>query len=227
MEKRLLLVDNTVDERYRPADDWARYLTLPADVVAAATEPLPGDLDCYTHVLFTGGLPSALENTDWQWRERVLMQKAVQDNKNVLAVCFGFQLLAQAMFGMDAVCARSAMGAAPELGWTEITVTRDDPLLGEAGESCWGYVSHFDDVCKIDERTADVIAKSPACPIHGFRIKGKNAWGLQAHFEIDIETGKHYNKNFIAAFPPLAEMILEPAKDSGFIRRLVPRFEAL
>ncbi len=227
MEKRLLMVDNIVDERYRPAEDWARYVTLPTDVVRAASEPLPGTLEGFTHVLFTGGLPSALEDADWMRRERALMQTAANEGKNVLAVCFGFQLLAQAMFGMDAVCARSARGAAPELGWTEVTVTRDDPLLGEKGASYWGYVSHFDDVCKIDAAKADVIANSPTCPIQGFKMRGTNVWGLQAHFEIDIETGKGYNKNFVAAFPPLADMILGPAKDSGFVHRLVPRFERL
>jgi len=227
MEKRLLIVDNRVDERYCPADDWARYVTLPADVVAAAFEPLPSELNAYTHVLFTGGVPSALENADWQLNERALMQKAAHENKNVLAVCFGFQLLAQAMFGMDAVCARSDRGAAPELGWAEITVVKDDPLLGKQGAAYWGYVSHFDDVCKIDESEADVIASSPACPIHGFRLKGRNVWGLQAHFEIDIETGKRYNRNFVAAFPPLADMILLPAQDSGLIHDLMSRYEQL
>jgi GMP synthase-like glutamine amidotransferase len=155
------------------------------------------------------------------------MQQAVREDKNVLAVCFGFQLLAQAMFGVDAVCARSDRGAVPELGWAQVTVTKDDPLLGEAGVGYWGYVSHFDDVCTIDETMADVIANSTACPIQGFKLKGKNVWGLQAHFEIDIETGKRYNENFIAAFPPLREMILEPARDSEFINLLMPRFEQL
>ena len=227
MRKRLLLIDNMVDERYRPAEDWARYTMLPTDVVKAVYDPLPDDLTSYTHVLFTGGIPSALENADWQKRERALMQLAVEENKNVLAVCFGFQLLAQAMFGMDAVCARSERAAVPELGWTQVTVIKDDPLLGETGAAYWGYVSHFDDVCKVDDQIADVIANSPACPIQGFKLKGKSVWGLQAHFEIDIETGKRYNKNFIAAFPPLESMVQEPAQDSGFIHQLMLRFEQL
>lgn len=227
MEKRLLIVDNRVDERYCPADDWARYITLPTDVIMAALESMPEELDRYTHVLFTGGLPSALDNADWQQKERAFMQKAARENKNVLAVCFGFQMLAQAMFGMDAVCARMSRGAAPELGWTEVSVVKDDPLLGKVGNAYWGYVSHFDDVCKIDESTAEVIATSPACPIQGFKMKAKNVWGLQAHFEIDIETGKRYNRNFVAAFPPLADMILLPEKDSGFICDLMTRFERL
>jgi GMP synthase-like glutamine amidotransferase len=136
-------------------------------------------------------------------------------------------MLAQALFGMDAACQRADRGDAPELGWAQVTLDRDDPLLGNAGDAYWGYVSHFDDVCKVDGETADVIAHSPACPIQGFKLKGKNVWGLQAHFEIDIETGKQCNEIFVAAFPPLAQMVLEPAQDSGLIHRIVPRFEQL
>lgn len=223
MTKRLLLVDNAIDENYRPAEDWARWITLPTDVVRAATEPLPSSLDAYSHVLFTGGLPSAREDTDWMRRERELMLKAADAGKNVLCVCFGFQLLSQALFGMDAVCARTA----PELGWAEVTVNRDDPLLGTRGSKYFGYVSHFDEVCRIDPETADVIASSDACAIHGFRLTGKNVWGLQAHFEIDVETGERYNRMFTAAFPQLEGIILLPPRDSGLIRELTARFEQL
>ncbi len=227
MTKRLLLIDNAIDENYRPAEDWARWITLPTDVVRAAAEPLSADPDAYSHVLFTGGLPSAREDTDWMRRERRFMLEMVEADKNVLCVCFGFQLLAQALFGMDAVRARAAQGAAPELGWAKVTVSKDDPLLGQKDSAYWGYVSHFDDVCRIDETAADVVAASDACAIHGFKLKRKNVWGLQAHFEIDIEAGKRYNAMFTAAFPQLDGIILRPPRDSGFIRELMPRFERL
>ena len=227
MPKRLLLVDNGINAHYRPAEDWAEHLSLPTDTIRAPFEPFPNTLVPYSHLLFTGGLSSTCENALWQQQERALILRAINENKNVLCVCFGFQLLAQAVFGPEAVCSRLTQGKAPEIGWTEISVRRDDRLLGEQGRSHWAYVIHFDDVCRVDTEIADIIAVSDACPIHGVKLKGQNVWGVQAHFEVNMETGSRYNAMYTAAYPQISGVIMKPARDSGFIVPMMSCFEQL
>ena len=227
MKKRLLYIDNSVNKEYQPADDWTPYFTLPYDIVHPPAGEIPVDLDRYTHILISGALPGVLEEDDWQGIETSLIQTAVKQKKAMLGVCYGHQLIAKTLFGTASVCTRSAIGQPPEIGWTKITILADDPLFGKRGESYWGYVSHYDDVCHVPAEMADIIAASPACPIQAFKLKGLNIWGVQAHFEIGLAAGSRYLHNKLKKNPQLAEVILSEPRDSGFIDLLMRRFQAL
>jgi GMP synthase (glutamine-hydrolysing) len=181
--------------------------------------------DRFSHILISGGKPSVLDKSGWVESEMDLIRSAVSENKNLLGICYGHQLIAATIFGLHTIRRRKN----PELGWTEIRVLNDDNLCGKRDQIYWGYVSHNDDVIEVCEDTADIIMASQDCAIHGFKLKGKNIWGLQAHFEISVAEGLRLNELEILKNPNIAPLILnrKHPKDSGFIDLLMDRFQML
>ena len=186
---RILFLDNSIkDDLYRPLSYWEPVLMFDFDPYRASAGEFPDNLDRYSHVFLTGSTASVLENTDWIKTEQELILTAVDQGKVVVGSCFGHQIMARAMFGDDAVRKRSALDA----GWPEIEIMADDALLGKAGSKIFGYVFHYDDVCKIDENRASVLAHSDACDILAFKLKDKPVWGIQPHFEMGIVEGLNF-----------------------------------
>ena len=183
---RILFLDNSIKgDLYKPLDYWEPVLMFDFDRYRASAGEFPGSLDKYSHIFLTGSTASVLDNTDWISAEQDLIRQAVDQGKVVAGSCFGHQIMARALFGEDAVRKRPALDA----GWPQIEVLSDDALLGKAGSIIFGYVFHYDEVCKIDENRARVIARSDACEILAFKLKDKPVWGIQPHFEMGIIEG--------------------------------------
>ena len=133
----------------------------------------------------SGSTASVRDNADWIRAEQEFIKTAVDRGKVMMGSCFGHQIIARALFGDDAVCKRPAL----DVGWPEIEILADDALLGEAGSKIYGHVFHYDDVCRIDDKEATVIARSKACEILAFKLKDRPVWGIQPHFEMGIVEG--------------------------------------
>ena len=225
MGRHLLYINNRIDDEYQPEHHLRPYFTLPYTMVTPPLGEQVPSSDGFSHIVISGGKPSVLDQNDWQKAEMDLIRCAVSKNKNLLGICFGHQLIAATLFGLHSVCRRKD----PELGWTEMRVLKDDKLCGKRGQIYHGYVSHNDDVIKVCEDTADIIMDSQDCAIHGFKLKDKNIWGLQAHFEISIAEGLRFTELELHKNPEIAPLVLNlrHPKDSGFIDSLMERFQML
>jgi len=183
---RILFLDNSIkNDLYKPLAYWEPVLLLDFDSYRASAGELPHALDDYSHIFISGSTASVLDNADWIEAEQELIRTAVDQGKVVVGSCFGHQIIARALFGDGAVRKRRAL----DVGWPEIEILADDALLGEAGSKIYGYVFHYDEVCKIDENEATVIARSDACKILAFKLKDRPVWGIQPHFEMGIVEG--------------------------------------
>jgi len=186
---RILFLDNSIeDDLYRPLYYWKPVLMFDFDAYRASAGEFPENLDAYSHIFLTGSTASVLDNSDWIKIEQDLIRAAVDRGKVVVGSCFGHQIIARALFGDDAVRKRDALDA----GWPEIEILVDDALLGEAGSKIFGYVFHYDDVCKIDANRATVIARSEDCEIMEFKLIDRPVWGIQPHFEMGIIEGMKF-----------------------------------
>ena len=186
---RILFLDNSIeDDLYRPLGYWEPVLMFDFDAYRTSAGEFPENLDAYSHIFLTGSTASVLDNSDWIKTEQDLIRAAVDRGKVVVGSCFGHQIIARALFGDDAVRKRDALDA----GWPEIEILVDDALLGEAGSKIFAYVFHYDDVCKIDQQRAIIIARSNACEILAFKLKDKPVWGIQPHFEMGIVEGLNF-----------------------------------
>lgn len=111
----------------------------------------------------------------------VVIPKLVEHDIPVLGMCFGHQVLADALGGEVAKDNEQA-----ETGIAEICLTEDgesDPLLQDMDSCFSAVVGHKVSVVKLPEK-ASHLAKSRQSPLQSFRYKN-NVYGFQFHPELD------------------------------------------
>ena len=224
MEK-ILFLDNTIDnDTYQPLTYWEPVLFFPFDLCRVSADERPSGLEEYSHVLITGSTASVLDDADWMQAEAELIRSAVNQGKVILGSCFGHQIIARALFGMQKVRRRKK----PEIGWPDIEVLADDPLLGKAGRTINGFLFHYDEVCHLPDGDAAVIARSINCENLAFKLKDRPVWGIQPHFEIGIVEGLKYLDIVSGADVPGRQSYFttrqDPPRDSGGIFPLMQAF---
>ena len=222
---RILFLDNSLpDDRYHPFLYWEPLLLFPYDVFRVSAGELPQELDAYSHILISGSAASVLDDTDWMQAEVTLIQNAVNKGKVILGSCFGHQIIARALFGMNTVRKRKN----PEIGWPDIQIVASDSLFGESGRTIHTFIFHYDEVCTVPEEKATIIARSKECGILAFKIKGKPVWGVQPHFEMGIVQSLRYIDRVKGDKVPDKQIFFSNdqymPKDSGWVIPLMKRF---
>jgi len=222
---RILFLDNSIDEdAYQPLSYWEALLLFPYDLFRVSAGEWPPELESYSHILITGSAASVLDDTEWMQAEVNLIQKAVNKGKVILGSCFGHQIIARSLFGMDAVRKREK----PEIGWPDIQIVSNDPLLGESGRTVHSFIFHYDEVCMLPEENATIIARSKQCDILAFKVNDRPVWGIQPHFEMGIVQGLRYLDNFKSNLVPDRKIFFSAArympKDSGWAIPLMMAF---
>jgi GMP synthase (glutamine-hydrolysing) len=182
---RLALLDASHDD-----SDTRRNFRreLDADLVefGAVDGELPGDdaYDEFDGVVVTGSRASVYWDDPWIESLVRWVAGATERDLPVLGVCFGHQVLAEALGGRV-----EGMGEF-EIGYREVDRVGDDPLLAGLGERFTVFTTHGDAVAELPP-DAEVVAENEY-GIHGFR-KG-NAFGVQFHPEYDPETAREVTR---------------------------------
>jgi GMP synthase-like glutamine amidotransferase len=221
----LLVLDNALDHGfYRPVEHWARLAGFEPESVyvpSGAALPEPG---AHGHVIISGSEDTITRLPAWAEDEARWVAAAARAGVRILGSCWGHQLIAVAFAGPAAV----RRSATPEIGWRRIEVLSDDGLL-PAG-SFDSFCAHLDEVvpgCHPDIR---VLARSPDCALHAFRVGDLPVWGVQAHPEVEPAVGRAFLEGGAARWPEHADAYrraLEgPVMDSEIGPELVRRFLA-
>jgi GMP synthase-like glutamine amidotransferase len=220
---RVAIIDNSINPSvYKPVEHWAAFLQAPFASFRAPDGRLPDLEKGFTHLILTGSEASIVEREDWVGSEVEFVRDALERGFPTLGSCYGHQLLALALCGPAHVrrCRR------PEIGWHPIAVREKSGLLGKEGIA-YAFSSHFDEVIGLDERFR-VLASSADCPVQAFELKGRPAWGIQFHPEIDIPAAREYLQNLVdlglETSPLFAEALGMSPRDSGLIRGIVRHF---
>ncbi|MGD2184732.1 MAG: type 1 glutamine amidotransferase [Desulfobacterales bacterium] len=222
---RILFLDNSTDDDvYQPLTYWEPLLLFPYELFRVSAGQWPDGIDSYSHILITGSTASVLEDTAWMQKEATLIRDAVTKGKVILGSCFGHQIIARSLYGLDAVRRR----AKPEIGWPDIQIVSSDALLGESGRTIHTFVFHYDEVCALPEENAKVIARSEESDILAFKVRGRPVWGVQPHFEMGIVQGLKYLENVKGDQVPDKQIFFSAAqympKDSGRVIALMKAF---
>ena len=106
--------------------------------------------------------------------------EAAADGVPILGVCYGHQVLAEALGG------RVAGMNDFELGYNTVEQVGDDPLFEGIADSFTVFTSHGDTVADLPPG-AELIAHNDH-GVHGFR-RG-DCWGVQFHPEYDLRTAR-------------------------------------
>ena len=141
-------------------------------------ESLP-DLDTFDWLVVMGG-PMSVHDTDeypWLAAEKDLIRAAVDDDKIVVGICLGAQLVAEALEA-DVYEADTS-----EIGWFPVQATRnaaESPLFADLGEEYDVFHWHGDTFDLPEGATR--MARTDACANQAF-VYDNRVVGLQFHLE--------------------------------------------
>lgn len=142
---------------------------------------LPGDLDDVDALVVTGSKYHVYDPMEWIVETEDVALDALRTGIPVLGICFGHQLLADALGGtVENMDDR-------ELGYSEVHLTAEgqrDPLFQDVPETFLTFTSHEDRVETIPEGT--VLAENEY-GIQAFRSDRYPGYGIQFHPEFNLD----------------------------------------
>ncbi|WP_262695590.1 type 1 glutamine amidotransferase [Kordiimonas aquimaris] len=136
----------------------------------------PDDIDAYDLYIITGSKHGVYEPHKWILPLENLIREAFHRNKKLIGICFGHQIMAQALGGC---VEKSDKGLG--VGLMDYDVTSADGTVRPVSLYAW----HQDQVVKAPDGSK-VIAKSDFCPIAGLQY-GDQAISVQAHPEFTAD----------------------------------------
>jgi GMP synthase (glutamine-hydrolysing) len=154
------------------------------EVDARSAERLPA-ADAFAGVIATGSASSVTERAPWIVRTEEYLAEAVRHEQAVLGICFGHQLLGQALGGLVEKNPRGR-----EMGTVEVTIVADDPILDRSIEPALAHATHVDSVTRLPPG-AQLLATTALEPHAALRF-GERAWGVQFHPEFDEQVMADY-----------------------------------
>ncbi len=224
---RVLILDGSIyPQIYRPSDQFSCLCEpVPCDAVHLPSgEPVP-DLSAYSHVIVTGSEASIVEHAPWYDVEAEAVREAVERRLPVLGSCFGHQMLAWALSGPRHV----RRSPTPSVGWVEVQVVGNDPLMDAVPRSWNVFAFHFDEVYR-PPAPFRILARTDLHPVHVMRYGDLPVWGIQAHPEIPPDQARALMEGFCDLRPDLAGVVRpalrQQVRDHGVARDILLRFLA-
>jgi GMP synthase (glutamine-hydrolysing) len=145
---------------------------------------LPGFPDV-AGVVITGSSSSVTERASWMLRVEDYLRVLVRERVPTFGICFGHQLLGQALGGH---VARNLHGR--EIGTVDVEVILEDPLLDGVTPPFRANATHVDTVERLP-LGATVLARTSLEPHAAVRFS-EAAWGVQFHPEMDAAVVRGY-----------------------------------
>lgn len=157
------------------------------DTVDARHEALP-PLDNYQGILITGSHHMVTDHEAWSDALLPYIREMAQRNLPVLGVCYGHQLLAEALGGSAGYHPEGA-----EIGTVDVSLTeagQQDALLGQLPTQFSAHVTHSQSALTLPEN-AVLLAHNNYEPHQAFRLNS-NIWGVQFHPEFSAAVNRIY-----------------------------------
>ena len=154
------------------------------EVDARHAESLP-EASSFAGVIVTGSASSVTERASWILRVEQYLARAVEQEHPVLGICFGHQLLGQALGGLVEKNPRGR-----EMGTVQLSIVADDPLLDRDATPALAHATHVDSVTVLPPN-ARLLATTLLEPHAALRF-GERAWGVQFHPEFDPQVMTEY-----------------------------------
>jgi len=207
-------------------DDWfARGLGAPVRVVAADEGEALGPPEAYAGAVFSGSPAMVTRREAWS----VALEDWCRDAHGrlpLLGVCYGHQLLAQALGGEVADNPRGV-----EVGYRRLALTdaaADDALFDAVTAPLGVFESHTQSVARAP-RGATVLAHNDHDPNQALRL-GPLTWSVQFHPEFDADITRGYleaRREVYRAGGLEVDALIDGLVEDDASRALLTRFAAL
>jgi len=143
------------------------------------------DFRAFAGLVITGSSANVPTREPWILEVEQYLARAVPSGLPIFGVCFGHQLLGQALGGRVEKNPRGR-----EIGSVSLRLSSNDALFAEYPDGELVNMTHLDSVVELPPG-ARVLAATELEPYAALYF-GQRAWGVQFHPEIDAEIIKHY-----------------------------------
>jgi GMP synthase-like glutamine amidotransferase len=143
------------------------------DVIKGALPENPDVCDGY---ICTGSRYSVYENRDWILRLQAHVRELATARKPFVGICFGHQVLAQALGG-EVAQAEQGWG----VGILEMSIVQPEAWMLPPRQQCRLQYMHADQVQRLPPQS-EVLATASHCPIAMFRVN-RMMLGIEGHPE--------------------------------------------
>ena len=150
-------------------------------------QPLPAAEDL-AGVVITGAAAMVSDRESWSEHTGQWLKQVVDKGIPVLGVCYGHQLLAQALGGKVGL-----NPAGRQIGTVKgelLDTSKNDPLLGQLPDTFPAQTSHSEVVLELPPG-AESLATSPLTDNFAIRF-AENVWGVQFHPEFSTAVMSEY-----------------------------------
>jgi len=137
-----------------------------------------------SHVVISGSELSAASRNPNDDALIALIRRSVKQNRVVLGICYGHQMVARALVG-DRACRRAEI---PEFGFKRVFLSPNSLFSGI--DVLTPVHSHSDEVTGLPEDRFEVIASTDHCEVQAWQLRGRTVWGVQFHPELDERLGR-------------------------------------
>ncbi len=150
-------------------------------------ETLP-DPSMYSGIVLTGSDAMVTEQCDWSVTTRDWLSSALSCDTRILGICYGHQLLAEALGGKVDWNPNGL-----EVGTVSVSLTREGrhlPLFSGLPDDLVVQCYHSQSVLQLPER-ARLLCQNDHDKVQGF-VWEERAWGIQFHPEFDAGIMQSY-----------------------------------
>ena len=176
-------------------------------------DSLPDGADGHDAAVVLGGGQNALADEEYPYFPKLLdlVRDFERNERAVLGICLGSQILARAFGGENRI------GGASEFGWREVELTETagkDPVLGALPHRFPIFQWH-DDTFTLPPG-AERLAGNDIAENQAFRV-GRAVYGFQFHFEANLALVRQWSEAFSGQIaqrhPDWAERLDSEARD--------------
>ncbi|MBI5177234.1 type 1 glutamine amidotransferase [Candidatus Micrarchaeota archaeon] len=186
--RKILIVKNAPHEGPGLIAQFLKTHGVPHDVVDLGETEFP-KVRNYSAVIVLGGPDSANDNSPKMKLELERIRQAIASGKPFLGVCLGMQALVKAAGGTVVANKVKEIGFRDHersiFGIEKTMAGRKDPLLAGLENTLNIFHLHGETVAPADGMAGrlTVLATGRHCHHQIVRV-GRNAWGIQGHFEL-------------------------------------------